>query len=184
MEFKKGDIVKVTDTGYTYNTFLRFLADHCAEIESKVLAGFKYGAKPDYGKEYKVAFTACHPTIPKQKVVVVFDEEHTFMIESSGLEFVEQVRVGDEVVVTDAGECFSAYQQFMLEHKEEMTSDDFWNYGYNKPYFERFKENVDYGFRVVLIAKHSEQDRDVAVIRNGIDTFLFDVRALKKVNKL
>lgn len=191
MKFSIGDKVKITDTGGIYSKYLKYLQHYSYVISDEVLSKFRYSYDPEEDEkddEYVVDFASLHLDHDTM-LYVITNHKHTFIVAEDCLELLEteeeeaEPKNGDRVKVIEHGKCYSSYEQFMLKHKEKISSTVFWRYRYNQSYDEFYKENRDYGFIVQFIANHESRASEgkLAVISNGVDTFLFHIDGLRKI---
>ena len=182
----EGTRVKVVDPDLTYSTYLSFLAKYQRDIGNENLKKLHFGTLPSKDDEFTIVLNAFHPETSKEIVSVIVNDTNLFMVEQGGLVEIEPIKVGDKVVITDTGAMYSTYEEFVLEHKCQLSSDDFWNFQYNHDMLPSSIENVN-RFKVLCIDKHSEawaESKLVAIIKDIVDNrvFVIDVRALKRVN--
>lgn len=94
------------------------------------------------------------------------------------IERIEEIKVGDEVEVTNSGKGYTTYYYFFKHNDIDIEYAARYRYGMEVP--EHCK------MRVVGIHKHETCDRDIAILEdiglfNDRGVFLVDVRGLKKV---
>lgn len=183
----EGAKVKVVTPALTYSLYLTFLAKYQSEIRDEDLKKFRFGESPAEGDEFTVVFSASHLETDRETICVITNDTNLFMVEQSGLVEIEPpIKVGDKVVITDTGATYSTYEEFVLEHKCQLSSDDFWNFQYNHDMLPSSIENVN-RFEVLCIDKYGKEwakDRLVAIIKDIVDSrvFVINVSALKRVN--
>ena len=193
---KEGDKVRILSKGYIYSTIFKFLAV-CQDslvayqeshlVTREVLSKYVYGRLPDsedMEKEWTVYYIGNHPMacFTYDKLALIGNNEKTFVIGIEGITKPDEIKEGDVVTVTDSSKCYSTFEEFMLQHKSEITKKVFWNFMYDRSYKAVYATDSE-AFRVHLIAPHPDKNyRNLAIISNGECTFIFDVRGLKKTD--
>jgi len=181
----EGTRVKVVDSGLAYSTYLAFLAEYQSNIGNENLKKFRLGTAPAEGEEFTVVFMAHHPDVYEETICVIVNDTNLFMIGCDGLVEIESIQVGDKVVITDTGGLYTTYEKFILRHKNQLKSEDFWHFKYGLD-LPSCVENVKV-FKVLCIDYHGEawaKDRLIAIVREEVDghVFLIDVESLKRVD--
>lgn len=185
---KVGDTVKIANDGDIYTTIFSFLegAQQTLVVPTEVLSKYVYGRSPDeedMTKEYKVYFVGSHPSscFSDRTLALISDGEKTFVIDVNGLKTVSKLSVGDKVIVVDVGKHYDSYDNFMHRHKNELKESVYWGWKFGRIYGATYHEDVPV-FTVKLIAPHTDdKSKELAVIYDGKDTFIFDVEGLKRV---
>ena len=186
---KEGDKVRILAKGYIYSTIFKFLAvcQDSHQVTREILSKYVYGRLPDsedMEKEWTVYYIGNHPMecFKTDELALIGNKEKTFVIGIEGITKPDEIKEGDVVTVIDAGKCYSSYDKFMLQHKSEISKKVFWNFMYDRSYDDVYETDSE-AFRVHLIAPHLERDHiNLAIISNGEDTFVFDVRGLEKTD--
>lgn len=87
-------------------------------------------------------------------------------------------KVGDLVKIVDKGLSFPSYIDWMVENKDSIPYKSGLKWVYGKEI-----ENINAEYQVVVIAKHGEQDRKLALIEMYDDVFIVDVKGLEIVKR-
>lgn len=185
---KVGDTVKIAYSGATYSTIFSFLenAQKTYSVPCEVLSKYEFGRSPDeedMKKEYKVYFVGSHPSpiFNDTVLALISNGEKTFVIGASGLEAIGKLSTGDKVIVANSGKCFDSYDTFMHKYKNKLEGRVYWGWEYGRSFGATYYGEATV-FTVELIAPHiDDKDRELAVIHNGKDTFIFEVDGLKRV---
>ena len=158
-----GEKVRVIDSGKQYTTFLRFLADNILEIGNEHLKKFRYGREitdEEMNDEFTVEFIAKHPTYPNNEVAVITNGTYTYIFGTDGLASISEVKVGDEVYITDVGEVYSCFEKFMFDNYSSIGTSVFWDFKYGAG--PKDDKTI---YRVAYVAKHPDKNDKLAIVQ-------------------
>lgn len=178
----KGDYVKIRDTGYIYSTYPEFFIEN--DIRDR-LNHYVYGASPTDEEVDTSIFKVI--LVGEGKHCVISNGTHDYLIDVDGLKKVsvfeseEDVIVeGDVVRITDEGQIYSMYDDFMVIHKGAMDKNVFWNFKVGLTPSDL--ENKPSTYKVVGVFPHPDDSKvNLAIICSDDSTFIIDVKALRKV---
>lgn len=178
----KGDYVKIGAKGYIYSTYPEFFIEN--DIRDR-LNHYVYGASPTDEEVDTSIFKVIFVSVGKLRVIT--NGTHDYLIDVDGLKKVSviesdeenMIEKGDTVRITDEGQIYSLYDEFLIRHKGAISNNRFWNFkvGLNPSDLE----NKPDAYEVEGVFPHPENSKiNLAIVCSDENTFIVDVKALRK----